>query len=239
MEEDKTIFLGANPVTVKVIRGHTDQRMKTFTGTFRIGRSEECDLKFDDKEASRIHVEVALKGTQWVVRDLNSTNGTYFNGIKINQKELVENAELELGRGGPLISLNFLNPEKQKETSGKQTILSGQKDSSSITRFLEHLKKEDIGQHTMFIRRALERVKKKQRKRYYIVISSIAVLLLFTGILALIQRAKINRMLGLAEDIFYSMKSTDLQIANLLASDRDLQEELEVLKNEHIEMEKK
>jgi Protein of unknown function (DUF3662)/FHA domain len=46
-----------------------------------VGRSRECDLRIEDANVSRRHVEIVQESpTVWVVEDLGSTNGTEVNG---------------------------------------------------------------------------------------------------------------------------------------------------------------
>ena len=47
-----------------------------------VGRSSSCTICITDKQISRHHFEIALDGTNAVVRDLGSKNGTYVNGVK-------------------------------------------------------------------------------------------------------------------------------------------------------------
>ena len=44
-----------------------------------IGRSSEADLGFDDEKMSRKHCVIILKGGNYFVQDLKSTNGTVLN----------------------------------------------------------------------------------------------------------------------------------------------------------------
>jgi hypothetical protein len=48
-----------------------------------LGRSRECDVVVSDENASRKHAQVCPSGSQWIVRDLGSTNGVKVNGQRI------------------------------------------------------------------------------------------------------------------------------------------------------------
>lgn len=50
-----------------------------------IGRSSEA-IRLSDKTISRRHAELTPDGGRWWVRDLNSQNGTYVNGVRIAQR---------------------------------------------------------------------------------------------------------------------------------------------------------
>ena len=48
-----------------------------------IGRSEDSDLIVDDEFASTYHAKLVLLNGEWMLQDLNSTNGTYLDGVKV------------------------------------------------------------------------------------------------------------------------------------------------------------
>lgn len=52
-------------------------------GTFRVGRLDDCAIRFEDPNVSRHHAEIHGSGGTFEVVDLGSTNGTYVNGARI------------------------------------------------------------------------------------------------------------------------------------------------------------
>ena len=48
-----------------------------------VGRDEGADVLIDNPSVSRRHAEIRLDESGWVVEDLGSSNGTYFQGQKI------------------------------------------------------------------------------------------------------------------------------------------------------------
>jgi serine phosphatase RsbU (regulator of sigma subunit)/pSer/pThr/pTyr-binding forkhead associated (FHA) protein len=50
-----------------------------------IGRSARNDVCVPDPFASRVHAEVRREGDQYLLQDLGSANGTYYNGQKLEQ----------------------------------------------------------------------------------------------------------------------------------------------------------
>jgi predicted component of type VI protein secretion system len=63
-----------------------------------IGRVEDNTFQIPEPSVSSHHCEVLLRGTEVVVRDLNSTNGTYINGEKITEAPLKPGQVLRLGQ---------------------------------------------------------------------------------------------------------------------------------------------
>jgi pSer/pThr/pTyr-binding forkhead associated (FHA) protein len=63
-----------------------------------IGRVEDNTFAITDPSVSSHHCEVLVKGNDVVVRDLNSTNGTYINGEKITEAGLKPGQVLRLGQ---------------------------------------------------------------------------------------------------------------------------------------------
>jgi len=63
-----------------------------------IGRVEDNTFQIAEPSVSSHHCEVLLRGSEVVVRDLNSTNGTYINGEKVTEKAMKPGQILRLGQ---------------------------------------------------------------------------------------------------------------------------------------------
>lgn len=50
-----------------------------------LGRHPDCDIVLDDGAVSRHHAQVVRRGTQFIVEDLNSRNGTFVNNQLVRQ----------------------------------------------------------------------------------------------------------------------------------------------------------
>lgn len=89
--------IGGKP-RITVISG-SDHVGKQFiiNGTFTMGRSQANQLPLKDAKVSRQHAEIKLRGTECLLIDLNSSNGTMVNGQKINEHILAENDEIQIG----------------------------------------------------------------------------------------------------------------------------------------------
>src|SRR5438045_2803204 len=63
-----------------------------------IGRVEDNTFQIAEPSVSSHHCEVILKGNDVLIRDLNSTNGTFVNGEKITEAPLKPGQVLRLGQ---------------------------------------------------------------------------------------------------------------------------------------------
>jgi len=64
---------------------------------FVIGRDESCQLRINDRLASRKHVLVLKVGDTFMVEDLRSSNGTYFNTDPLDRAVLTDGDEIAIG----------------------------------------------------------------------------------------------------------------------------------------------
>jgi hypothetical protein len=62
----------------------------------RLGRGSDSDIRIEDPGASRHHCEIVL-GAPVLVRDLNSTNGTYVGGKRVSQVEITDGTTIMIG----------------------------------------------------------------------------------------------------------------------------------------------
>ena len=63
-----------------------------------IGRVEDNTFQITEPSVSSHHCEVLLRGSDIVVKDLNSTNGTFINGEKVSESVLKPGQVLRLGQ---------------------------------------------------------------------------------------------------------------------------------------------
>lgn len=90
-----------NPASQKVSTGYGDVVVKVVSGsmkgtefpvkapTITLGRSSESDFQVHDTLISRVHCRLTYEGGNWYVEDLNSTNGTWMVGQKVNKRVLL------------------------------------------------------------------------------------------------------------------------------------------------------
>ncbi|MCA9465900.1 MAG: FHA domain-containing protein [Nitrospira sp.] len=110
MADDHTVeFSTYFPLTLHVIKGSVRPGELRFIHSFRIGRSEECEVQCLDRSVSRVHVEVIFEGGQWWAQDHQSRNGIFLDGQKIDRVPLPASCSLTLGTDGPRFSIDIAN----------------------------------------------------------------------------------------------------------------------------------
>lgn len=83
--------------SLEVLDGFEPGRVYPIAKTkITIGR-RDCDIVFDDPEISRRHVTVAVDGECAQLQDLGSTNGTYIDGVRVEQGRLLDRSTFRLG----------------------------------------------------------------------------------------------------------------------------------------------
>ena len=67
-------------------------------GGLSIGRSADADVRIEDRFASGLHARIYSRGASYYVEDMNSTNGTFLNGERLDgEAELRDLDELRIG----------------------------------------------------------------------------------------------------------------------------------------------
>jgi hypothetical protein len=82
---------------LRMIQGVPMNGVYSIEGRARVGRSEESEVFLLDPSVSRTHAVVELDAGSPVVRDLDSTNGTFVNGERIDVRPLRNGDELTFG----------------------------------------------------------------------------------------------------------------------------------------------
>jgi pSer/pThr/pTyr-binding forkhead associated (FHA) protein len=64
-----------------------------------IGRAGDSDLIVDDEYASTHHAKLVFINGEWLIQDLDSTNGTFLDGQKVSTPQTVAmNAQVRIGQ---------------------------------------------------------------------------------------------------------------------------------------------
>ncbi|HEY6228678.1 MAG TPA: FHA domain-containing protein [Verrucomicrobiae bacterium] len=102
-----------------------------------VGRVEDNAFQIAEPSVSSHHAEIILKGSDVLIKDLNSTNGTFINGEKITEAVLKPGQTLKFGQvelrlegkdgaGAPAATAKGAPPAAPAAAAQKKTQMSGQ-----------------------------------------------------------------------------------------------------------------
>jgi membrane-bound lytic murein transglycosylase D len=201
-----------NPPGLRVtFEGASGRQKLEFQQRFVIGRTEECEVCIRNEYVSRTHAEVSFDGEKWWVRDLDSSNGIFVDGRRVNGAPIDGTVSLRLGVAGPIVSLEVEKRRGAEAGIGSET---------AVARYIDHYfgksgSDKPPGEHTILVREAFQRVRKRQQSKYVTIIGALAVVALGVSSYAVYEHEQAARQRALAQDLFYNMKSLDVEIANV------------------------
>lgn len=82
----------------KKLDGSAIGRWEVLEQPIVFGRGQDVDVKIPDERASRQHFAVVLRESACVLRDLNSTNGTWVNNQRVTETKLKPNDRIRAGQ---------------------------------------------------------------------------------------------------------------------------------------------
>lgn len=105
VEDENEDFEWGNPPVLDVVDGDfTGESYTIDKERITMGRGPNNDIQLaTDTSVSRHHAQIALEGTKYVLVDLESSNGTSVNGIRISRAVLKPNDEIMIGQSKLII----------------------------------------------------------------------------------------------------------------------------------------
>jgi len=76
---------------------HGDVKIALGDAPLFVGRSADKDVCLRDLTVSNNHAKIISDGSHYFLRDLNSTNGTFVNGVAIEEKQLCDGDDIRIG----------------------------------------------------------------------------------------------------------------------------------------------
>jgi len=184
----------------------------TFAALFKIGRTDQCEVCIRSEYVSRLHASVFFDNGEWWLSDLNSSNGIWIGESRVSQVPLKEGTAVRLGILGPQLSFRIAKPVVMRSPLADTKL---DKREYAKHYFGKGDQNRKAGEHTMLIRTVFAEVQQKQKRKYGVVILVLAAVALSIGGFAFFEHQQVAKQRGMAKDIFYSMKSLDIDIANL------------------------
>jgi peptidoglycan lytic transglycosylase D len=201
-------------VTPRLSVRTSDGRLFRLVRPFVIGRELDCDVRIEDGRVSRKHVEVSIEDGRWIVRDRQSGNGVFVNGRRIDTLPVDQSLTITLGADGPSVTLEVEAPavpvSARPPAAGSETMIY-------IDRYFGGAidENEVVGGRTMMIRKAFQKVQKKQQRKYTWIVAAVAALAVAASGYAYYGHRQLAKQKVIAEDLFYQMKSLDVDIAGV------------------------
>ncbi len=95
----------------------TEPLVQTFAGTeVLIGRSLDCDFVLEDATVSSRHARLFYNLNQWWFEDLKSTNGSFLDGIRVEEPIVVkDNDEVFCGDAIFKITIKPIEQEERRK----------------------------------------------------------------------------------------------------------------------------
>lgn len=98
-EQDAIAALPSGSALLIVRRGpNIGARFLLDSDSTTAGRHPDADIFLDDVTVSRRHTDFLRHGSAFELKDLGSLNGTYFDGVRIENALLTDGAEVQIGK---------------------------------------------------------------------------------------------------------------------------------------------
>jgi len=101
--------------------GRTLERYEFDKPLIRMGRNEDCDVPIDNLGISRYHAEIVHKDGFYLLRDLQSNNGTFVNGRRVTTHALNDGDEISIGKFSIVFSGNTIEVPEGEAPAKPQT----------------------------------------------------------------------------------------------------------------------
>ena len=170
-EEDTLQFFAPPPAATltEIGAAGTPRLLSLEREVHSAGRSETCDLFLDDKSVSKHHADFFCTGDQWLVRDMQSSNGVLVNQERADQVELKHGDCIRLGRLE--FEFTLLNPQHATDDSATRVFAAPPQAPGPAPAAVEKSRKAAAGSRP-----------KQSRSGYWA--AALAILLLGAGVAA-------------------------------------------------------
>ncbi|MDO9545676.1 MAG: FHA domain-containing protein [Pelolinea sp.] len=178
-------------IIIKLVVKSGDEINKTFfieKEKNTIGRDPKSDFVIDDIEISRSHLEIIKNENSVLLEDLNSTNGTFLNGKRLEKITAITDGDLiSLGKN---IVLEFIREQTHEDSEPLQNDELVQplelEDENDQPEFREPLENDILEQETEFKEeKPQEKVPSKLRSKFQKMPTWVLILITALGFLVI------------------------------------------------------
>lgn len=205
-----------------------------FSRDISIGRSIDNDIVIPDSAISRRQIEIKREYDGcWYVIDLNSTNGSYLGEVRLQKIEKLSfpctirfgktetclqlhnmdsgKLEMSYADASDVTEIGLITSDGNNKLSGNQTDLTRE---DMRRKFLQDINAEDAGDYTKMMRSIITEDRRKKTRKYKVGLGIAVVAVIFTIGLLVHQQQKINSAKDLAVNIFYDMKTLEVDLSS-------------------------
>lgn len=207
-----------------------------FARTFTIGRSDANDISIIDAEVSRNHIQIIKDPSGWMIRDLDSTNGSFIDDQQISFEKLKVPSVLRLGDSDTIIHIeapggenglsdqHSFNPNANDVTqivsgdaktqfqSIKPTNNNDLPSKEEIARRYLSADEESAGEYTQIVRQVIREDNKKKTNKYKWVLGLALFCLIGAVSIVTYQQNQLSSAREIAINIFYDMKALEVDL---------------------------
>ena len=206
--------LAVPPLSVRTDDGRTFRFVRPFT----IGRESDCDVRIDHAQVSRKHVIVSFGNGRWRFRDQRSGNGVFIDGQRVDSTSIDSGLTIQLGADGPTVVME-LGPQALPQAAPALPPVAGG-ETRIVASYAEKYfgattDDEPAGGRTLMIRKAFKQVQKKQQRAYGGILAVVALAAVSAAGYAYYGHRQLAQQQAVALDLFYSMKTLDVQLAEI------------------------
>ena len=108
--------------------------------SYVLGRDATADIRINSPKISRTHLKLDFKNGNWVIQDLNSSNGTYLNGKNITELKIQARTTIYLG--GSKAFMLLLDPLKSGLQNNSRDLQN--QDETVVTKFPASKKPQQV-----------------------------------------------------------------------------------------------
>jgi hypothetical protein len=102
-------------ITLKIQHmGQTVRHELSVDHMILVGRSRSCDVTLNDEKISARHCRLYYRNRRLEITDLQSKNGTYLNGIRIDRSEIFIGDQIRIGESLVSLEEDRLSPDSLK-----------------------------------------------------------------------------------------------------------------------------
>ena len=189
-----------------------------FARTVRIGRASTNDIVLDDDQVSAEHLELRPSDDGWTIVDLNSTNGTWIDGVPLSHAGATDSTSVRLGPNGPELHLSVLGHTLRGDTREVDA-------REIVDRLIATRPPTGMSRMTAMIRAAfLQRLEQEAASLFRRIrnlraaVGLLVVLSVGAGAFAMWQTRRVNALRDAAGDVFSTLKSLELDVLRLEAA---------------------